>query len=96
MSEPTLRDADTTEERIPFEQRQELDKLIDKIREARKAVKQYYNEGSKLDEKTLNYLKSINNQLDYFKRDLSNYLNPQTKQNKIINETNTGKQTKLI
>jgi argonaute-like protein implicated in RNA metabolism and viral defense len=96
MSEPTLRNVDTTEERIPFEQRQELDKLISKIQEARKAVKQYYNKDSKLDEKTLNYLKSINNQLNYFKRDLSNYLNPQTKQNKIISQTNTGKQTKLI
>jgi len=94
MPTPTLRNEDRTQQTIPFEQRAELDQLIGKIQEARKSVQQYTKDGSKLDKNTLNYLKSINNQLNYFKRDLSNYLNPATKQKLIIDKPNDIKQTK--
>lgn len=95
MADTPLRQTDTTETRVPFEQRAEIDKLIKRIQDARKAVKQYTSKESKLDENTLNYLKTISNQLEYFKRDLSNYLNPTTKQQTITNKPTNTKQTKL-
>lgn len=95
MADTSLQSTDTTETKVPFEQRVELDKLIKRIQDARNTLKQYTLKGSKLDKNTLSHLKTISNQLQYFKRDLSNYLNPTTKQKPIINNPTDTKQTKL-
>jgi len=86
MKETTLHKTNTEESNDSSEHRLELDKLIERIQNARKAIKEYTQKDSKLNEDTLNYLKSINSQLEYFKRDLSDYLNQNnTKQSKLFN-----------
>lgn len=85
MVSPSLAATDTTTPSVNINDRQALDSLISKIKEARLSIKSAKGNTGKLTPETLNYLKSVDKELNNFKAELSNLLNKDsgTKQIKL-------------